>query len=202
MTRRADALADRLEQGANTLADLAATLTDAEWRVRVPRDGRTVGVIVHHVGTMYRSRSSWPRPVAEGKAIAGVTWDAVHEINAKHAREHAGTTREEAIAFLLERRGRGQGDRVLSDEQLDRVAPISLYFDTPLTCQFFLRTTRAAQLVPHGGDPPGTRRPSGDGRRLRAGRGRDPLALSPSRPTPAMPPRLSPPALRPRSDPS
>jgi hypothetical protein len=53
MTRRADALAETLLQGATALAELAATLADAEWQTRVPRDGRTVGVIVHHVATMY-----------------------------------------------------------------------------------------------------------------------------------------------------
>jgi hypothetical protein len=139
MTRRADALADRLDQGAADLADLAATLTDAEWRTPVPGDGRTVGVVVHHVATMYPLEIELAQAVAEGKAIAGVTWDAVHEINAKHAREHAETTREEAIA-LLRRNSKlaAQAIRALRDEQLDRAAPISLYFDTPLTCQFFL----------------------------------------------------------------
>src|SRR4026208_2372855 len=53
MSRRADALADRLEQGAPALIPLAAGLSDEEWLVRIPGDGRTVGVIVHHVGNMY-----------------------------------------------------------------------------------------------------------------------------------------------------
>jgi hypothetical protein len=139
MTRRADALADRLEQGANTLADLAATLTDAEWRVRLPADGRTVGVIVHHVATMYPLEIELAQAVAAGNAITGVTWQAVHDINATHAREHAATTREEAIA-LLRRNSALAADaiRSLRDDELDRAAPISLYYDTPLTCQFFI----------------------------------------------------------------
>jgi hypothetical protein len=139
MTRRADALADRLEQGANTLADLAATLTDAEWRVRLPGDGRTVGVIVHHVATMYPLEIELAQAVAEGKAITGVTWQAVHDINATHAREHADTTREEAIA-LLRRNSElaAQAIRAMGDDELDRATPNSLYHDTPLTCQFFL----------------------------------------------------------------
>ena len=139
MTRRADALADRLEQGANTLADLAATLTDAEWRVRLPADGRTVGVIVHHVATMYPLEIELAQAVAAGNAITGVTWQAVHDINATHAREHAATTREEAIA-LLRRNSALAADaiRSLRDDELDRAAPISLYYDSPLTCQFFI----------------------------------------------------------------
>lgn len=139
MTRRADALADRLEQGANTLADLAATLTDAEWRVRLPGDGRTVGVIVHHVARMYPLEIELAQAVAAGNAIAGVTWEAVHDINATHAREHAGTTREEAITLLRRNSAlAAEAIRSMGDDELDRAAPISLYHDTPLTCQFFI----------------------------------------------------------------
>jgi hypothetical protein len=139
MTRRADALAETLLQGANDLADLAATLTDAEWQVRVPRDGRTVGVIVHHVATMYPLEIELAQAVAAGNAITGVTWQAVHDINAKHAREHAETTPREAIALLRKNSElAAKAIRAFSDEELDRSAPISLYFDTPLTSQFFL----------------------------------------------------------------
>jgi hypothetical protein len=139
MTRRADALADRLEQGANTLADLAATLTDAEWRVRLPGDGRTVGVIVHHVATMYPLEIELAQAVAAGNAITGVTWEAVHDINATHASEHGGTTREEAITLLRRNSAlAAEAIRGLRDEELDRAAPNSLYHDTPLTCQFFI----------------------------------------------------------------
>jgi len=139
MTRRADAIADRLQKGADTLADLAATLTDAEWRVRLPHDGRSVGVIVHHVATMYPLEMDLAQAVAAGKPITGVTWDAVHDINATHAREHADTTREEAIALLRKNSElAAQAIRELRDDELDNAAPISLYHDTPLTCQFFL----------------------------------------------------------------
>jgi len=139
MTRRADALAETLLQGANDLADLAATLTDTEWQVSVPRDGRTVGVIVHHVATMYPLEIELAQALASGKAIVGVTWQAVHDINAAHALEHADTTREEAIALLRKNSEMAaKAIRGFGDEDLDRSAPISLYFDTPLTSQFFL----------------------------------------------------------------
>lgn len=139
MTRRTDALADRLEQGAHHLAALAASLTDAEWRTRLPGDGRTVGVVVHHVASMYPLEIELALGLAEGQAIAGVTWDAVHEINATHAREHAEATREEAIELLRRNSGLAAAAiRGLEDAQLDRAAPISLNADAPLTCQFFL----------------------------------------------------------------
>ena len=52
-TTRSNALAERLERGARALADFVSTLTEAEWQTRVPKDGRKIGVIVHHVATMY-----------------------------------------------------------------------------------------------------------------------------------------------------
>ena len=52
-SQQAQALADRLEAGARALATFAATLTDAEWLTPVPHDGHTVGVVVHHVASVY-----------------------------------------------------------------------------------------------------------------------------------------------------
>jgi|SRR5581483_1472943 len=136
---RAAALADRLEQGARALADLAATLTDEQWQRQIPGDGRKVGVVVHHVASMYPIEMQFAQMLAAGQPIAGVAWDDVHAINASHAREHDATTRAEALD-LLRRNSAAAAEaiRALSDEQLDRAAAISLNADAPLTCQFFL----------------------------------------------------------------
>jgi len=75
MSQRTNALADRLEQGARPLAVFASALTDAEWDTRVPKDGRKVGVIVHHVATMYPLEIQLAQTLAAGKPVAGVTWD-------------------------------------------------------------------------------------------------------------------------------
>jgi hypothetical protein len=69
MSRRAQALADRLEQGAQALAVFAEGLSDAEWRMSVPKDGRTVGVIVHHVASVYPLEVQLAQSVAAGKQL-------------------------------------------------------------------------------------------------------------------------------------
>jgi len=139
MGRRAQALAERLEQGAANLAKLAETLSDAEWRMKIPKDGRPVGVIVHHVGNMYPIEIQLAQTLGAGKPIAGVTWDAVAEINAKHAKEHAGVTKQEAVEFLRRNsKAAAAAIRAFSDEQLDTAAAVSLNADAPLTAQFFL----------------------------------------------------------------
>ena len=63
---RAEALADRLEEGARALATFANTLTDAQWRTRVPKDGRTIGVIVHHVASIYPLEIELAQKLAAG----------------------------------------------------------------------------------------------------------------------------------------
>jgi hypothetical protein len=68
-----------------------------------------------------------------------VTWDVVHTINATHAQEHDAATKAGALDLLL-RNSAAAADaiRALSDEELDRAAPVSLNGDAPLTCQFML----------------------------------------------------------------
>jgi len=137
--QRSNALAERLEQGASALATFAATLTDAEWQTRLPKDGRKIGVVIHHVANMYPLEIQLALQLAEGKPIAGVTWDDVHAVNASHAKEFDGVTMSEARTFLL----RNSADaaaaiRKLTHEELDRAAPVSLNSNAPLTCQFFL----------------------------------------------------------------
>lgn len=139
VTRRANALAERLEQGAAALAALASTLTDREWQTRIPKDGRTIGVVVHHVASMYPIEIQLAQTLAGGQAVSGVSWDDVHGINARHASEFDRVTKEAALALLQRNSAAAAAAiRMLSDEELDRAASISLNDDTPLTCQFFL----------------------------------------------------------------
>ncbi len=136
---RANALAERLEQGARALEIAASTLTEAEWLTRIPKDGRKIGVVVHHVATMYPLEIQLAQQLASGKAIAGVTWDAVHQINAQHAIEHDAATKEAAIELLRRNSAAAAAAiRALSDAELDRAETVSLNADAPLTCQFFL----------------------------------------------------------------
>jgi hypothetical protein len=136
---RAEALALRLEAGARALADLAGSLSDAEWQVRLPGDGRTVGVVVHHVASVYPIEIQLAQVLAAGNPVTGVTWDGIHAMNADHARTNAGVTRQAALELLAKNSAEAAAAiRALSDAQLDSAAPLSLNADAPLTCQFML----------------------------------------------------------------
>jgi hypothetical protein len=135
----ANALADRLEQGARALIEFASTLTDAQWQTPLSKDGRKIGVIVHHVASVYPIEVQLAQTLAAGQPVTGVTWADIHAMNAKHAIDNANVSRQEAIDLLR----RNSADaaaaiRALSDAQLAAAAPVSLYEDAPLTCQFML----------------------------------------------------------------
>jgi hypothetical protein len=139
MSSRSQALADRIEQGAAALADFAETLSHAEWRTLVPTDNRTVGVLVHHVASVYPLEIDLAEGMSAGKPIAGVGWDAVAQMNAQHAHDHAQVGQHESIA-LLRQNSKAAADRVrrFSDAQLDAAVTVSLNADAPLTAQFFI----------------------------------------------------------------
>jgi hypothetical protein len=139
-SRRAQALADRLEEGARALATFASGLTDAEWRTRVsPTDTRTVGVVVHHVASVYPVEIHLAQTLAAGTPVTGVTMDDVNAMNGAHAKENGGVTKEAALELLARNSAAAAAAiRALSDEELEQAAPASLYADAPVTCQFML----------------------------------------------------------------
>lgn len=138
-SQRADALAVRLEQGAQALANLASGLTEAEWQTRLPKDGRKIGVVVHHVASMYPLEIQVALTLAAGKPVTGLTSEVVDEINARHAAENDAVTKEGALeALRLNAAAAAAAIRALGDAELDRAAPVSLNADAPLTCQFLL----------------------------------------------------------------
>jgi hypothetical protein len=139
MSKRSYELARRLELGALALEAFASSLTKFEWQSRVPGDGRKIGVVVHHVASMYPLEIQLVQTLAKGEAIEGVTPEVVNKINADHAKKFDGVTKEEAIELLKQNSAAAANAiRALSDEELDQAAPVSLNSNAPLTCQFFV----------------------------------------------------------------
>jgi hypothetical protein len=60
-------------------------------------------------------------------------------MNAGHATENDAVTKESAVDLLrVNSAAAAAAIRALSDEELAQAAPVSLYSDAPLTCQFVL----------------------------------------------------------------
>ena len=149
MSKRSNALAERLERGANDLAAFARGLNDEQWQARLPGDGRKVGVVVHHVASMYPLEMQLAMVLAQGNPV-GVTWADVHKVNADHAKQFDGVTKAEALDLLAKNSAAAAaGIRALTDAQLDNAAPLALNANATLTCQFMLEDHPVRHSVHH-----------------------------------------------------
>jgi len=139
-SHRAALLADRIEQGAGELARFAEGLSEEEWGKPISdNDRRTVGIIVHHVASVYPVEIDLARAVASGKAVMEITWEAVNNLNANHAKENDRATKAEALELLRKNsHDAAEAVRTLTDDQLDQAAPIGLSFGAPVTTQFVI----------------------------------------------------------------
>jgi len=149
MSQRSDALASALEHGAFELAAFANSLTEKEWQTPLPHDGRKVGVVVHHVAIVYPLEIMFAQSVAAGKPD-GITMDAVNQMNAGHAKEYDAVTKEDALKLLTTNSAAAaDAIRSLTDEQLDSAAPVPLYGNARLTCQFVLEDHAVRHSIHH-----------------------------------------------------
>jgi hypothetical protein len=141
-SRRAALLADRIEEGAAGLAAFVETLSEAEWRAPViegGKNGRSVGVIVHHVASVYPIEIDLARAIAAGNAVTEVTWEVVAQLNGKHAQDNAAVTKQAALELLRRNSHEAAAAvRAFTDEELDQAAPFSLSFGAPVTAQFVI----------------------------------------------------------------
>lgn len=139
-SQRAEALADRIEEGAALLAAFAEDLSEVEWATPVSAsDRRPIGVIVNHVASVYPVEIEVARAIASGKAMTEVTWDAIAEMNAKHLGEQANAGKSNTLALLRKNSGEAAAAvRTFTDKELDQAAPFGLSFDAPVTAQFVI----------------------------------------------------------------
>ena|SRR6266850_5868755 len=145
MGRRAESLADRIEEGAADLSAFAEGLSEAEWHAPLSRNGgdrRSIGVIVNHVASVYPIEIDLARTIASGKAVTHVTWEIVAELNARHAHDQAGVTKAATLELLRQNsREAAEAVRAFTDDELDRAASFSLSFGAPVTAHSSSRTT-------------------------------------------------------------
>jgi hypothetical protein len=140
VSRRAESLAARIEEGAAGLAAFAEGLSEKDWKTPISdRDKRPVGVIVYHVASVYPIEVDLAKAIGSGKAMTDVTWDVVKDLNANTHREKANVTKAEAVELLRKNsREAAAAVRQFTDEQLDTAAPFGLSYNAPVTAQFVI----------------------------------------------------------------
>ncbi len=139
MAESAGELAERFERINDEVIAVVAGCSDEQWQTLVPDEGRTVGVVCHHVGGGYRFLTQLVQALSTSAAGPPVDMEAIHAANAQHMERYASCTKDEALALL--RRNGGVARAVveaLTDEQLDRQGRLVLYGDRPVTARLVI----------------------------------------------------------------
>jgi uncharacterized damage-inducible protein DinB len=121
MSERARTLAHQLEQANHALIATIEGLTDAQWHAKTPGDGRSVGVVAHHVATSHKTVAGLATAIAHGQTVPPITMDMIHQGNATHAAQHASCTKAETLALLRQNGAAAVATvRGFGDAELDR----------------------------------------------------------------------------------
>lgn len=149
MGARADALAETFEARAAEMTAALEKLTDADWKKITSAEKWPVGVAAHHVAVSHEVVAGLVKTVASGQSVPGLTMARLDELNAQHAREHAGCTRAETLA--LHAKGAAAAAAVLRglpDADLDRSGTV-LTGMPPMTAQQVIEGVLISHINSH-----------------------------------------------------
>jgi hypothetical protein len=127
MSQRTKELVERFTAFNQELIAFVDNCSDENWRKVCSSEEWTVGVVAHHVAAGHLGALDFVRAIVAGEAIPEITMEAIDQMNAQHAREHADCTRKEVLALLRENGSAFVNylDR-LSDGDLDRTGNLGV----------------------------------------------------------------------------
>ena len=121
MGARAEALAKQFEVKAQEATAVLERLSDADWKKTTSAEKWPVGVVAHHLTVGHEIIAGLIKTIASGQSVPNLTMDALHEMNAKHAKEHANCTKAETLALHKKNATAAAAVvRGLGDAELDR----------------------------------------------------------------------------------
>ena len=99
MAAKAETLAKQFETKVQEATALIEKLTDAEWKTVTAAEKWPVGVVAHHVASAHEGIARIVKTVASAQAMPHFTLDMLNQMNAQHAKDHAGCTKSETLAL-------------------------------------------------------------------------------------------------------
>ena len=134
MAAKTEALAKQFEAKAQEATGVLERLSDADWKKTTASEKWTVGVVAHHMAGAHEGISNIIKAVAAGQSMGNFTMQLLHDMNAKHAQEHAGANKAETIALHKKNaataaavvRGLSDADLAKSGTVLSGVPPMSV----------------------------------------------------------------------------
>ena len=150
MGQRSQALAERFEQANREMIAGVEKCSDAQWKTKTSGETWSVGVVAHHVAQGHETIAGLVQKIGTGQPLPGLTMDLIHQMNAEHAKQHANCTQDETLGLLRKNAATAAGIvRGLSDEQLDRSAPV--LGGAPMTAEQMIERVLIGHVNEHHG---------------------------------------------------
>jgi DinB superfamily len=100
MGAKGEMLAKQFEAKAQEATSAIEKLSEADWTKVTTAERWPVGVVAHHIAVAHAALCGLVKQLADGKAGPGISMDAIHAMNAKHAQDFANCTKAETVALL------------------------------------------------------------------------------------------------------
>ena len=135
-TLTVDQLLAQVDAATAATRSVMMNCTETQWRAQVEEEGRTVGVVLHHIAYAYPFVVQWAVGLAQGEGAPAVTYDDVHALNHQHAEAQANVDSAATLA-LLKTNAAAAAEQLgqLSDADLQTSAPFALIGGQPISVQ-------------------------------------------------------------------
>jgi hypothetical protein len=149
MGQRGQALADRFEQASKEMIATVERCSDTQWKSKTAGEEWSVGVVAHHVGEGHQAIADLVQKIATGQPMPPITMDAIHQMNAEHAKQYANCSKDETLTLLRKNAAAAASIvRGLSDAQLDRSTSV---LGGPMTAQQMVERVLIGHVQEHHG---------------------------------------------------
>jgi hypothetical protein len=151
VSERAEALASAFESANNAVIAAVEGCSADQWKATCQEEGWPVAVAAHHVAATHESIMGLVQLVADGKETPPVTMEMIDAANAQHAHDFANVSRDETLAALKSNGAAVTSAlRALSDEQLDRTAPMAFAGGQPWSAEQIIERVLIGHPLGHG----------------------------------------------------
>lgn len=148
MGTRAQELADQVDAVHAQLSQAVSSMNDSQWKALTAEEGWPAGVAAHHAAGSTGPLLNFVQAAANGQPMPEITSDQLNAINAQHAKDFAGVSREDVVKVINEQAPSASAYiRGLSDEQLDKVAQTP--FGGPMSTEQIIRNVMIGHIQTH-----------------------------------------------------
>lgn len=147
---RAQELANRFTRANNELITTIERFSEAKWQAICENDGRSIGVVVHHLATIHPAVIEMIKEVEAGQDLLHVTIEKVNAGNALHAQQNANCTKSETLR-LLRLNGNTTTNYILQldDNQLELASPFGYTGGKMVTAQQLIENNLINHIYEH-----------------------------------------------------